>query len=110
MARSLIACLDAGASAASLLSAAGFAQMYYPHARVSGKASAYGLGWRIETLRGERIIRHGGEVTNSRADMVMVPSRKLGVIVLQNCNNGLVAQLGLDQIALTVVRLVLARP
>jgi len=110
MGRYLVACLDAGASGDSLLSPQGFAEMYKPQATVPAKHSSYGLGWRVERLGDEPILRHGGEVSNFRADMVLVPGYKLGVVVLANCNNGMVAQLGLDQIALNVVRLLLNQP
>jgi len=110
MGRYLLACLDAGASRDSLLSPQGFAEMYKPQATVPGKHSSYGLGWRIERLGDEPILRHGGEVTNFRADMVLVPGHQLGVIVLSNCNNGMIAQLGLDQIALNLSRVLLGQP
>ena len=107
MSHYLLACLDAGITHTSLLSPQGFAEMYTPQAAITGKSASYGLGWRIERLGEELILRHGGEVTNFRADMVLVPRQHLGVIVLSNCNNGLVARLGLDQIAMDVVRLLL---
>ena len=110
MGRYLLACLDAGTSGGSLLSPQGFAEMYKPQATVPGKHSSYGLGWRIERLGDEPILRHGGEVTNFRADMVLVPGHQLGVIVLSNCNNGMIAQLGLDQIALNLSRVLLGQP
>ena len=108
--RYLLMCLDAGVSGGSLLSPQGFAEMYTPQAAIPGKDASYALGWRIERLGDEPILRHGGEVTNFRADMVLVPGQHLGVIAMSNCNNGLVAQLGLDQIALNVVRLLLSQP
>ena len=112
MSRYLMMCLDAGISHAHalLLSPRSFAEMYTPQAAVPGRDASYGLGWRIEHLGNEPILRHGGEVSNFRADMIMLPAHKLGVIVLANCNNGMVAQLGLDQIALNVVRLLLGQP
>lgn len=110
MARYLLACLDASVSSNSLLSPQGFAEMFRPQAPVPGKDSSYGLGWRIEHIGDEPIIRHGGEVTNFRADMVLLPKHHLGVIVLSNCNNGMIAQLGLDQIAMNVNRLLLGQP
>ncbi len=110
MGRYLLACLDAGISSSLLLSPQGFAEMFRPQAPIPGKDSSYGLGWRIERIGDEPIVRHGGEVTNFRADMVLLPKQLLGVIVLSNCNNGMVAQMGLDQIAMNVVRLVLGQP
>ncbi len=110
MARYLVACLDAGVSGGSLLSPQGFAEIFRPQAPVPSKDASYGLGWRIEHVGDELIIRHGGEVSNFRADMVLLPGRKLGVVVLANCNNGMIAQLGLDQIAMNVVRLLISQP
>ena len=110
MGRYLLAYLDAGASNGSLLSPQSFAQMFKQQVPIPGKDASYGLGWRIEHLGNEPILRHGGEVSNYRADMVLVPRHKLGVVVLANCNNGMVAQLGLDQIALPIVRLLLGQP
>ncbi len=110
MSRYLLAYLDAGTSSDALLSPQGFTEMFRPQAPVPGKNAFYGLGWRIEHIGDDAIIRHGGEVSNFRADMVLVPSQKLGVIVLSNCNNGMVARLGLDQIAMNVVRLLLGQP
>ena len=110
MGRYLLAYLDAGASNGSLLSPQSFAQMFKQQVPIPGRDASYGLGWRIERIGEELLYRHGGEVSNFRADMVMLPAHKLGVVVLANCNNGMVAQLGLDQIALNVVRLLLGQP
>ena len=109
MARWLIAHLNGGSvDGISALSPAGIEGLHRPQVVIPKKqGTAAAMGWRVQQIAGEHTIQHGGEVSNFRADMVLVPSRKLGVIVLQNCNNGLVAQLGLDQVALNVVRLLL---
>ncbi len=111
MAKYLIACLDAGKSGGALLSRQGFEEMYAPQGLMKRDDNFnYGFGWRTGIYVGEKMLRHGGEVSNFRADMVMLPGRKLGVVVLANCNNGMVAQLGLDQIALNMIRLLLGQP
>jgi len=111
MAKYLIACLDAGTSDGALLSRKGFEEMYAPQGLMKRRDNFnYGFGWRTGMYAGEEMLRHGGEVSNFRADMVLLPGRKLGVVVLVNSNNGLIAQLGLDQIALNVVRLLLGQP
>ncbi len=111
MAKYLIACLDAGTSNGALLSHRGFNEMYAPQGLTKRDDNFnYGLGWRTGRYAGEEMLRHGGEVSNFRADMVLLPQRNLGVVVLANCNNGLIAQLGLDQIAMNVVRLLLGQP
>ncbi|MGH2496501.1 MAG: serine hydrolase domain-containing protein [Ktedonobacteraceae bacterium] len=108
MARWLVAHLNGGSvDGASVLSTAGIEELHRPQVPTNKAGSIAAMGWRVEQLGSGRIVRHGGEVSNYRADMVLVPGRKLGVVVLQNCNNGVVAQLGLDQIALDVVRLLL---
>ncbi len=109
MARWLIAHLNGGeADGVSILSPGGIAALH--RAQVpTGKETMAAMGWRVEQHSGETMVRHGGEVSNFRADMLLVPDHKLGVVILANCNNGLVAQLGLDQIALDVVRLLLGQ-
>lgn len=68
------------------------------------------MGWRVERLADELIVRHGGELSNCRAEMILVPRRRLGVGVLSNGNNGLVAQLGPDQLAPGVRAILLSLP
>jgi len=111
MAKYLIACLDAGTSEGALLSRKGFEEMYAPQGLMKRQDNFnYGFGWRVGMYSSEKMLRHGGEVSNFRADMVMLPGRKLGVVVLVNANNGMVAQLGLDQIAMNVIQLLLGQP
>jgi len=111
MAKYLIACLNAGKSDGALLSPKGFEEMYAPQGLMKRDDNFnYGFGWRTGLYHGEKMLRHGGEVSNFRADMVMLPERKLGIVVLANCNNGMIAQLGLDQIAMNVVWLLLGQP
>ncbi len=111
MAKYLIACLDAGTSNGALLSRKGFGEMYAPQGLMKRRDEFnYGFGWRTGRYCGEEMLRHGGEVSNFRADMILLSERKLGVVVLANCNNGMVARLGLDQIAMNVVRLLLGQP
>ncbi len=71
---------------------------------------AAAMGWRMQEFAGERVLQHGGEVSNYRADMLIMPGHGIGVVVLANANNGLVAQLHLDQIAPGVLRLLLGQP
>jgi CubicO group peptidase (beta-lactamase class C family) len=73
----------------SVLSPAGIADLFRPQVPIATGGS-YGFGWRIDSLAGVPIIRHGGEVSNFLAEMVLIPQLKLGIIVLMNCNNGLV--------------------
>ena len=108
MARWLITHLNRGSvGEVSVLSPASIEALHEPQIPTNKAGSMAAMGWRVEQLGSERIVRHGGEVANYRADMVLVPGRKLGIVVLANCSNGLVAQLGLDQVALDIVQLLL---
>ena len=93
-----------------VVSPVGMELLHTPVTSTGKRGSTMAMGWRVESLAGEQILRHGGEVSNFRADMLLVPGRGLGVVTLQNSNNGLVALLGLDQIAVNVVRLLLGLP
>ncbi len=46
--------------------------------------SSYGLGWQITEYRGQAVHLHGGAVDGFRAEIVLVPRKKLGVVVLAN--------------------------
>lgn len=111
MARWLLLHLSDGSlDGVRVLSAAALEVLHAPFVSTKKRGSTAAMGWRVESLEGERVLRHGGEVSNFRSEMVLVPGRGLGVVVLTNCNNGLIAQLGLDQIAMHVVRLLLSLP
>ncbi len=45
---------------------------------------SYGLGWAIRDYRGMKLVSHGGAIRGMRAQVVLVPERKLGVVVLTN--------------------------
>ena len=101
---------DGSLDGVRLLSPAGMEALHTSSVPTQKRGSSAAMGWRVESLAGEQILRHGGEVSNFRADMLLVPGRGLGVVTLHNANNGLVAQLGLDQVAANVMRLLLGLP
>ena len=45
---------------------------------------SYGMGLFVQTYRGIEIAHHGGNLRGASALLVMVPSKKIGVIVLTN--------------------------
>lgn len=55
---------------------------YFP--AKSGTLVTYGLGWFVHDYRGHTAVSHGGTLTGFRAQTMMVPSKKLGVVVLGN--------------------------
>jgi CubicO group peptidase (beta-lactamase class C family) len=44
----------------------------------------YGLGWRVSTLEGERIVWHAGAVTGYHSIVIAAPDRGIAVAVQQN--------------------------
>ena len=46
--------------------------------------SAYGLGWALRDYEGHRIVSHGGGLDGMLSLSVIVPVRKIGVVVLTN--------------------------
>ena len=59
-------------------------------------SSAYGLGWFVESYRGERLIEHGGGHWGVNSAIGFLPDRKLGVSVFVNENSDLAAYLMLS--------------
>jgi len=106
MARYLIACLDADET---LLSPTGFAELFRPQVPTANAGSSYTLGWRRSQLDGMPVIFHTGEVANFRCEMLLLPEQRTGIVVLANCNNGLIADLSLDRIVPGIVSILQGR-
>ncbi|HVS13441.1 MAG TPA: serine hydrolase [Thermoanaerobaculia bacterium] len=49
-----------------------------------GEFASYGLGWFTYTYRGETVVEHGGAIDGMRAQVAMIPARKIGVVMLAN--------------------------
>jgi CubicO group peptidase (beta-lactamase class C family) len=47
---------------------------------------SYGLGWFIQDYQGHHVLSHGGSLPGFRAQTVLVPKAKLGIVVLTNRN------------------------
>ena len=47
-------------------------------------ANGAGLGWFVADYRGELIVRHGGGYDGMFSHTVMVPKKKIGIVVLSN--------------------------
>jgi CubicO group peptidase (beta-lactamase class C family) len=47
---------------------------------------SYGLGWFIQDYQGKHVLSHGGSLPGFRAQTVLVPKAKLGLVVLTNRN------------------------
>ncbi|MEO7998185.1 MAG: serine hydrolase domain-containing protein [Gemmatimonadaceae bacterium] len=83
--RFLVAQLSSDSS--EVLRASGFAQMHTGGAPSAG--FSYAFGWRDGTIAGEHAVHHGGIVPNFRGKMVMLPERRLGVVVLTNVSSAI---------------------
>jgi CubicO group peptidase (beta-lactamase class C family) len=46
--------------------------------------ASYGLGWFVHDYRGHTVVSHGGTLTGFRAQLMMVPEKKLGVFAVCN--------------------------
>jgi CubicO group peptidase (beta-lactamase class C family) len=66
----------------------------------------YGLGCSVESYRGTKLIRHGGNVDGYSSDVAICPDEQLGVAVLTNLNETALR----DTLALLVVDTLLDRP
>jgi CubicO group peptidase (beta-lactamase class C family) len=75
-------------------------QIYTPVAPAAAAATgthfrAYGMGWVLEDYRGRKLAWHNGGIDGMKAQVVLVPKEKLGVVVLANLNGtGIVEALG----------------
>ena len=49
--------------------------------------AAYGLGWRLAEHRGYRILQHGGATDGMNTNLVLLPEKNAGVIVMTNTFN-----------------------
>jgi hypothetical protein len=56
-----------------------------PAAERNGIVSPMGLGWFVQTYRGERVVWHFGNVPNAYSSLVLkLPDRKVTFILLAN--------------------------
>jgi CubicO group peptidase (beta-lactamase class C family) len=45
---------------------------------------SYGLGWHLEDYHGRLMVEHGGAIEGFRAQVMLLPAEKLGIVVLSN--------------------------
>jgi CubicO group peptidase (beta-lactamase class C family) len=93
MAHFLIAQLNGGRYAsATLLSPAGIVTMHQPAVSI-GDGAGYGLGWYSGQRNGVTTVEHAGDGVNFHANVVLIPERGLGIVLLENAQNGLKPEL-----------------
>jgi CubicO group peptidase (beta-lactamase class C family) len=74
---------------------------YFP--ATAGNFTTYGLGWFVHDYRGNLCVSHGGTLTGFRAQVMMIPAKKIGVCVLCNLRPSYVT----ESVAKTVLDLAL---
>lgn len=55
----------------------------YPATRQAG----YAMGWVVYDHRGELVVAHGGKIDGFRAQVTLLPERKLGIALLNNLHD-----------------------
>ncbi len=67
--------------------------MYRPYTPISGLGTdpefgpqSYALGWFVDTYRGQYRVQHGGNIDGFTAAVQMLPTKKIGIVVLVNQN------------------------
>ncbi|MGB7070467.1 MAG: serine hydrolase [Pyrinomonadaceae bacterium] len=70
----------------TIIPLSGQMEMLYPEANFL----SYGLGWFLHDYRGEKVVEHGGAIDGMRAQVAMIPKKKLGLVVLTNMNGTLI--------------------
>lgn len=90
------AAVDAGDSGGLLL-ADTVANAWTPVVGATGTASPMGLGWFVQTYKGERVVWHFGNVPNAYSSLIIkLPERGITFILLAN-SDGLTAPFDMTQ-------------
>ena len=81
-----------------LLSTAALREMYTPQTIMRSDTTAermfpqthfraYGLGWNLQDYHGHKLVHHSGSLNWTRTHIMMVPSRRVGVVAIANYGN-----------------------
>jgi CubicO group peptidase (beta-lactamase class C family) len=88
MARYLGLYLNDGRSGATVLvSRAGAAELQRPGVATGADGVSYAMGWEVSQLHGVSTLSHDGSGFGSHANVVLVPDRQWGVVVMENGEN-----------------------
>ncbi len=92
-----LARLDAALDAKDILLQETLDMAWNPYQTTSGFVSPMGLGWFVQSHRGERVVWHFGLILNAFSSLMLkLPERKLTLILLAN-SDGLSAPFQLSQ-------------
>lgn len=81
---------DAAISSGKLLKAESWQRAFTPCALPGGAKCTYGLGWTIGSLRGHKMVAHGGDIPGFNSQAIRLPDDKIFVAVLGNGNRTIV--------------------
>jgi CubicO group peptidase (beta-lactamase class C family) len=83
--------------------------MYRPYTPIAGLGPApelgpmsYGLGWFVDSYRGHYRAQHGGNIDGFTASVTLLPTDRIGIVVLANQNGAalpeLIARTAMDRL------------
>ncbi|WP_374585861.1 serine hydrolase [Pseudoduganella sp.] len=98
---------DAAISAGKLLTAASWQQAFTPCALPGGGKCTYGYGWSTGTMRGHRLVAHGGDIAGFNSQAIRLPDDKVFVAVLGNGNRTI---LNTERVAFTAAAMAAGDP
>jgi CubicO group peptidase (beta-lactamase class C family) len=58
-------------------------ETWQPQVQVDATAS-YGLGWFVDSYKGQRMLHHGGATSGFTTDLAFLPEAELGIVVMSN--------------------------
>jgi hypothetical protein len=100
MAHYLIAQLNDGRyEDAALLSSSGMVETHNPAVPTGVTDTFYGMGWVVGPINGIPAVHHQGETFNFHANMILMPDRRQGIVVLINGENSMDLLFGTARIA-----------
>lgn len=105
MSHYLVANMNEGThNGTSIVSPAGLKTLHTGVGRVRKLPLHYGMGWAAGSFEDEPMIRHNGELGNYHSTAFMLPSSRLGLVVLANAS-GFEQLSQVDEIGSNVLRL-----
>jgi CubicO group peptidase (beta-lactamase class C family) len=48
---------------------------------------AYGLGWRLHDLHGQKVVQHSGSINYTRTQVTLVPEEEIGIVIFANLSS-----------------------
>ncbi len=81
------------------------AQMWQPQFAKSGEKEGFGLGFRLATFGGHRMVGHGGAIYGFATELAALPDDKLGVVAITTMDS---ANAVVNHIAHQALRLMLS--